>query len=62
MVSEKTSRLRQAKEEADAEVATYRAQREATYQKMLAAVRARASAGASPSPTPTQRTHHHAHA
>ena len=33
--------MRQAKEEADAEVAAYRAQREATYQKMLAEVRAR---------------------
>ena len=39
--AEKTARMRQAKEEADAEVAAYRAQREATYQKMLAEVRAR---------------------
>ena len=39
--AEKSARMRQAKEEADAEVAAYRAQREATYQKMLAEVRAR---------------------
>ena len=39
--AEKTARMRQAKEEADAEIAAYRAQREATYQKMLAEVRVR---------------------
>ena len=39
--TEKTARLRQAKEEADAEVAAYRAQREAAYQEKLSQVRAR---------------------
>lgn len=38
--TEKTARLRQAKEEADAEVAAYRAQREAAYQEKLSQVRA----------------------
>ena len=33
--AEKTSRLRQAKAEADAEIAAYRAQREETYQSLL---------------------------
>lgn len=40
-MTEKTARLRQAKEEADAEVAAYRAQREAAYQEKLSQVRAR---------------------
>ena len=41
ITTEKTARLRQAKEEADAEVAAYRAQREAAYQEKLSQVRAR---------------------
>jgi V-type H+-transporting ATPase subunit G len=41
IMTEKTARLRQAKEEADAEVAAYRAQREAAYQEKLSQVRAR---------------------
>ena len=40
ITTEKTARLRQAKEEADAEVAAYRAQREAAYQEKLSQVRA----------------------